>query len=171
MTEIKNGLLTKTIPFVALSITDLFSRVTSLTNLVVSYSINGGAEANMATPAATLRGNGVFWLAIDEAAVVALPGGFDSVTVTLDITADEMVDTTITFRLYKDILDRTGITAGGTWTLSKILKNILASAMGKYQLKSGETEVFEILDGEDSTTVINEETGSENSPYRTPNVL
>ena len=81
--EIKNGILTKAVPFVAISVNDLYSRVTSLTNLAVTYSLNGSASASIASPEATHIVNGEFSLAIDEAVVVALPDNFDSVTVML----------------------------------------------------------------------------------------
>jgi len=61
----------------------------------------------------------------------------------------------------------TGFTEGGTWTLQKQLKVISAFMVGKKQLKSGETDVYEFLDPEDGSTSILEMTVSSSSPYFT----
>lgn len=69
------------------------------------------------------------------------------------------------------ILQAAGITAGGTWTLEKILKILLAWNMGLAQDKSGSPGVQQILDPEDGVTVIAEVTMSETTPYRQVSVL
>jgi hypothetical protein len=56
----------------------------------------------------------------------------------------------------------TGFTVGGTWSFAKIMKVIAALfAGGNWRLKTGETNVYEILDSEDGTTVVAEATISE----------
>ena len=52
--------------------------------------------------------------------------------------------------------------------LDVILK---AWCAGKWQLKSGETDVYELLDADDGTTVILEMTLSQSTPYRTITIL
>lgn len=68
------------------------------------------------------------------------------------------------------ILLLTGITEGGTWTLAKALKVITARLAGKIRLKSGSTTILEIIDADDETTVIDEVTLSQTTPYRQDNI-
>jgi len=60
----------------------------------------------------------------------------------------------------------TGFTAGGTLTFARIVKVIAAWAAGKARLKPGSTNVIQILDAEDGTTVIMELTASESTPFK-----
>ena len=60
----------------------------------------------------------------------------------------------------------TGITEGGTWSYAKQQKVLAAYLAGKWQLKSGETEVYEILDPDDGSTVVLEITFSNTTPHR-----
>jgi len=69
------------------------------------------------------------------------------------------------------MLAATGITAGGTWTLAKLLKITTAWAVGQWQDKSGESGTYEVLDGEDGTTVIVEVTPSDTSPQKQTTIL
>lgn len=64
------------------------------------------------------------------------------------------------------IFAKTGITAGGSWTFSKIIKMLTAWAAGKWQDKSGSPGTYEVLDAEDGTTKILEVTPSETSPQK-----
>lgn len=64
------------------------------------------------------------------------------------------------------IFAKTGITAGGTWTLAKILKVLAAWAAGDWQDKSGSPGTYEVLDAEDGTTKILEVTSGEESPQK-----
>jgi hypothetical protein len=68
------------------------------------------------------------------------------------------------------VLLLTGLTVGGTWNLAKALKVITARLAGKVRLKSGTTNILEILDAEDETTIIDEVILSENTPYRQDNI-
>lgn len=52
--------------------------------------------------------------------------------------------------------------------LDVILK---AWAVGNWRLKSGETDVYELLDADDGTTVVAEMTLSQTTPYRTVTVM
>ena len=69
------------------------------------------------------------------------------------------------------LLGDTTITAGGNWSLRKLLKVLVAWSVGLVRDKSGESGTSEILDPDDGTTVIAELLLSETSPYRTINVL
>ena len=69
------------------------------------------------------------------------------------------------------LLGDTTITAGGNWSLRKLLKVLIAWSVGLVRDKSGESGTSEILDPDDGTTVIAELLLSETSPYRTINVL
>ncbi len=51
----------------------------------------------------------------------------------------------------------TGITVGGTWTWEKIIKITTAWIAGNWRLKSTDANVQELLDAEDGTTVILEQ--------------
>lgn len=64
------------------------------------------------------------------------------------------------------IFGKTGITEGGSWTFSKIIKVLAAWATGKWQDKSGSPGTYEVLDAEDGTTKILEVTPSETSPQK-----
>ncbi len=85
--------------FIAVDNTDFVSRETSLTNVVVYYSLDGGAATIMTTPtvAAIDATNmpGVFKLAIDEAGMVTLGASVVSAELVIHITADEMAPVTI----------------------------------------------------------------------------
>lgn len=65
----------------------------------------------------------------------------------------------------------TGFTAGGTMQLDKLMKLFAAFLVGKWQLKSGETSVYELLDPDDGTTKVMELTVSASSPYKQISVL
>jgi hypothetical protein len=69
------------------------------------------------------------------------------------------------------ILAKTGITAGGTWTLAKLLKVLAAILSGKVRDKSGSTTIKEVLDAEDGATVIAEWVPAATTPYRTLTIL
>lgn len=58
----------------------------------------------------------------------------------------------------------TGFTEGGTFTFAKVMKLLAAMASGSWQLKSGSTNTYEILDPDDGSTVIMEITPNETSP-------
>jgi len=64
------------------------------------------------------------------------------------------------------LLKATGITEGGTWTLEKILKIILAWNIGLARDKSGSQTIKEVLDPEDGVTVIAEVVPSKTTPYK-----
>lgn len=66
-----------------------------------------------------------------------------------------------------DIMNYTGFTAGGTWTLEKAFKVITAWTAGNWQLKSGTTDTQELLDPDDGETVILEQKLKTTTPYRT----
>jgi hypothetical protein len=65
------------------------------------------------------------------------------------------------------LLTLTGITAGGTLTGQKLLKLLSAQVAGNWRVKSGETNIFELLDADDGSTVIVEMQLSQTTPYRT----
>ena len=64
----------------------------------------------------------------------------------------------------------TGITEGGTMTWQTLMKINAAWVAGNWQLKSGETAVYELLDADDGATVIMEMTLSQTTPHRTISV-
>ena len=70
-----------------------------------------------------------------------------------------------------DFLSQIGITAGGTWTMAKLLKVMVAFAAGKWQDKSGEAGTFEVLDAEDVSTVVLEITPAAVSPQKVVSIL
>ncbi len=61
----------------------------------------------------------------------------------------------------------TGITEGGVWTVEKLLKVLAAWAAGNWRLKTGTSYTYELLDAEDASTVILEQTLSNTTPYKT----
>ena len=65
----------------------------------------------------------------------------------------------------------TGYTVGGTMTFAEVVQTIVSATSGQMQLKSGETDVYEVLDAEDGTTVIAEVTLAESTPYRSVSIL
>ncbi len=69
------------------------------------------------------------------------------------------------------IFAATGITAGGTYTFAKITKIMAAMVTGQFRLKSGQTNIYEVLDVEDGSTVIAEITLASTTPFRTPTIL
>jgi hypothetical protein len=64
------------------------------------------------------------------------------------------------------LLKATGVTVGGTWPLDKAIKVMLAWQMGLARDKSGVSGVQELLDPDDSTTVIAEVAMSTTTPYK-----
>jgi len=62
------------------------------------------------------------------------------------------------------ILNLTGITEGGTFTFAKLMKLIGAWSVGNWQLKSGSSTVYELLDPDDGSTVIAEVTPNDTAP-------
>lgn len=94
------------ITFVAVDATDYVTRETSLTNVAVYYSIDGGTATAMTTPTATALDAtnmpGVFKLAIDEAGMVTLASGVDESELTLHITATEMAPVTLSAEVYRN---------------------------------------------------------------------
>jgi len=68
------------------------------------------------------------------------------------------------------ILAAKGVTEGGDWTMAKAMKVITARLAGKVRLKSGTTNILEILDADDETTVIDEVTLNQTTPYRQDNI-
>jgi len=66
------------------------------------------------------------------------------------------------------LMAKTGVTAGGTYTVNDLMKALGAFILGTWQDKAGEGgAVQELLDWEDDVTVILELTSSGTSPYKT----
>lgn len=65
-----------------------------------------------------------------------------------------------------DILTSLGITEGGSWTLQKALKVITAWVAGNWRVKATDEDVQELIDPDDESTVILEQTLSTTTPYR-----
>lgn len=66
-----------------------------------------------------------------------------------------------------DLMAETGFTAGGSMTFAEQLQISAAWTVGDWRLKSGETDVYELLDADDGSTVILEMRLSQSTPYRT----
>ena len=66
-----------------------------------------------------------------------------------------------------ELLTKTGVTAGGTWTIGTILKVLAAIINGDIKDKAGETNILQFLDPDNGSTVIAELTYSETTPYST----
>ena len=77
-------------------------------------------------------------------------------------TATEMVTT---------LFASTGVTAGGTWSFSKVMKVVNAFAAGMWRDKAVEPTTKELLDPDDGTTVILEAVLSSTTPYVSITVL
>ena len=69
--------------------------------------------------------------------------------------------------IWTQMLAGTDFTEGGTITFAEYLQITAAWNAGNWQLKTGETNVYELLDAEDGATVILEMTLSQTTPYRT----
>lgn len=68
------------------------------------------------------------------------------------------------------VFAKKGITQGGNWDFTKVVKILAAWTMGLARDKSGEAGVVEILDPDDEATVIAELSRSDDSPYKTVTV-
>jgi len=64
------------------------------------------------------------------------------------------------------VLGATGVTAGGTYTLAKVLKILAAAASGDWKLKTGTTSTWQIKDPDDGATVVLEMKVAETDPPR-----
>lgn len=73
--------------------------------------------------------------------------------------------------LVNQLMADTGFTAGGTMTYADYLKIQAAWAAGKWQLKTGTTDTYQLLDVDDATTVIMEFTLSQTTPFKTVSVI
>ena len=60
-----------------------------------------------------------------------------------------------------------GITVGGTWTWEKIMKICTAWISGNWRVKPTDATKQELMDAENGTTVILEQSLSQTTPYRT----
>ncbi len=60
-----------------------------------------------------------------------------------------------------------GITVGGTWTWEKIMKICTAWISGNWRIKPTDNTKQELMDAENGTTVILEQSLSQTTPYRT----
>jgi hypothetical protein len=93
--RIANGDTSRKIYFAAKDATDKTTPETSLTNVVVYYSIDGGASTAVTTPTVAVPTDGatnmpgIFCLSIDEAGMVAVPASRDECEVCLHITSTE----------------------------------------------------------------------------------
>ncbi len=61
----------------------------------------------------------------------------------------------------------TGITVGGTWTWEKIMKIATAWIAGNWRDKPNDNTKQELMDAEDGTEIILEQTLKKTTPYRT----
>ena len=111
--RLKQSDTSRVVYFVAVDITDLYTRETSLTNGAVWYSIDGGAQTSMTTPTMTHIANGVFKLAIDEAGIVTLGAGVDEAELVLHVTADEISPVTMVHEVFRE-----KVTAGRTLAIA-----------------------------------------------------
>ena len=82
-----------------------------------------------------------------------------------------VVDAPTASAIVAALMADTGFTAGGTWTYEKLCKVLAAWTVGKWQLKTGETGVYEVLDPDDEETVIMEITPAATTPYKTVAIL
>ena len=64
----------------------------------------------------------------------------------------------------------TGFTAGGTMTFAEQLRLVAAWCAGNWILKTGETDVYQLLDADDTTAILEMEL-SESTPYRSITLL
>jgi len=78
------------------------------------------------------------------------------------ITAAEIVDA---------LMADTRFTAGGAMTYEVLLKILAAWSAGKWQLKTGTTDTYQLLDASDGTTVVMEIVLSQTSPYKTVTIV
>jgi hypothetical protein len=107
--------VTRKVAFVAVSPTDYITRQSSLTNLVVYYSVDSSEMTLMTTPTATaMTTAGDFWLSVDEVGMVTLPADCNEAELFLNISATEMATVSISIELYRDY----------TLTLTKPVKAI-----------------------------------------------
>lgn len=94
---------TRKVAFVAVSPADYTTRQSSLTNLVVYYSVDGSEMTLMTTPTATaMTTAGDFWLSIDEVGMITLPADCNEAELFLNISATEMATVSVSVELYRD---------------------------------------------------------------------
>jgi len=135
-------------------------------------SINGGSWID-SDNTLVLIGNGRYYLELSAAEVVntcVIEGRYKSANTaeipgtTVQVVAQNPYD------IVSSIFEKKGITEGGNWDFSKVIKILAAWTMGLARDKSGETGVIEILDPDDGTTVIAELSRSDTTPYKTVTV-
>jgi len=136
-------------------------------------SASGGAWGN-SDNTLTAIGNGRYYLELSAAEVANLAvieGRYKSANTaeipgtTIQIVAQDPYD------VVASIFAKTGITVGGTWMFSTIMKVTLAWMLGIARDKSGVPGTQEILDPDDGVTVIAEVVMSTTTPYRTVTIL
>ena len=135
-------------------------------------SINGGAWAN-SDNTLVLIGNGRYYLelsATEVASTCVIEGRYKSANTAEIPGTTVQVVTQNPFDIVSSIFAKTGITEGGSWDFTKVIKILAAWTMGLARDKSGETGVVEILDPDDGTTVIAELSRSDSTPYKTVTV-
>lgn len=136
-------------------------------------SINGAAWGD-SDNTLLLIGNGRYYLelsATEVANTCVIEGRYKSANTAEIPGTTVQVVTQNPFDIVSSIFGKTGITEGGNWDFSKVIKILAAWTMGLARDKTGETGVVEILDPDDGTTVIAELSRSDTTPYKTVTVL
>ncbi len=88
--RIPNDAVDRVVFFVAVDVTDLYTRETGLSSFTVDYVLDNGARAQMTSPTTSAIDNtnlpGLYSLAIDEAGMTNMDASNDSETLVIHIT-------------------------------------------------------------------------------------
>ena len=133
MESIPNDSTDRIIFFVAVDITDLYTRETGLSSFTVNYVLDNGSRGVMTTPTTAEIDStnlpGLYSLAIDEAAMTNMDAGNDEETLVLHITHASMSPVTMKVRVYRPKItaNRTlGIDADGALSVCTLNSDMVS---------------------------------------------
>jgi len=133
--RIPNDSTDRIVFFIAVDVTDLFTRETALDTFTVYYVLDDGSVAAMTDPTTSPVSNdympGLYSLAIDEAGMTNMDAGNDFETLTLHITHASMSPVTMKVEVY-----RPKITAGQTATVAAGVIEALVTATNDIDLSA-----------------------------------
>ena len=105
MERIPNDSTDRVVFFVAVDVTDLYTRETGLSSFTVDYVLDNGARAQMTTPTTAAIDDtnlpGLYSLAIDEAGMTNMDAANDEETLVLHITHASIAPVTMKVSVYR----------------------------------------------------------------------
>src|SRR3990167_2951957 len=127
--RIPHGDVSRAVPFKAVDSVDLVTPETGLDTFTVYYAIDGGTDVQVTTPTTTemdaTNMPGLYWLDIDEAAMVALPAGAVECQVSIHITKTGMAPVSAVYTVFAGNL--AGTVASGTPSATAFIVDLPSS--------------------------------------------